>query len=54
MSRPHMSDDGEHIDMCSLENLTRCDNVTERVVIIEGAERNVGQCCEVCVVPATV
>ena len=40
--------------MCSLQCLARGENVVERVVIIEGAERNVGQGGEVCVVPSTV
>ena len=39
----HMSDDGEYVDVCSLQSLSRGEDVTEGVVIIKGAQRNVGQ-----------
>ena len=49
-----MSDNGQEVDVSSLQSLARGDDVVERVVIIGGAQGNVGQGGEVRVVPATV
>ena len=49
-----MSDNGQEVDVCSVESLTRGQYVTERVIIVGRAEGDVGQGGEVSVVPASV
>ena len=50
----HILDNSKDVDVGAIQYLSIGWDVTEGVVVIWGADGHMGQCCELCIVPAIV